>query len=172
MQSIKPWPHIPMRSCPTAWSCLPTAFSMATGIPYEKWIDAIGHDGSLVIFEYLDDPQKRRGFHPQEMIRAALSFGIGVTELQVNPTITTDGKNRYPVVFEGGNVLSFATALRGQRAVIGGVTNRGVGHAVAFDGDLWLVFDPARTAPATLWDGLFTPTMAFILHRLNLTAAP
>jgi hypothetical protein len=166
MQPTKPWPHIPLLPSQTPWGCLPTAFCMATGIPYPEWIKAIGHDGGQIVFEYLPEPQNRRGFHPQEMIRAALSFGIGVTELQVNPVITTDGVNRYPVAFEGGNVLSFSTVLRGQRAVVGGVTNKGVGHAVAFDGDLWLVFDPARTAPATLWDGLFTPKLAYILHRL------
>lgn len=166
MPQTKPWPHIALQPCPTSWGCLPTAFSMATGIPYPEWIKAIGHDGGQIVFEYLPEPQNRRGFHPQEMIRAALSFGIGVTELQVNPVITTDGVNRYAVVFDGGNVQSFATALRGRRAVIGGVTNKGIGHAVAFDGDLWMQFDSARKSPATLWDGLFTHKLAYVLHRL------
>ena len=45
------------------------------------------------------------------------------------------------------------------------MTNRGTGHAVAYDGDLNLVFDPARTFPAKLFDGEFTPHYALILTR-------
>lgn len=159
------WPNIvPLRS-PLPWACLPTAFSMATGVPFWKWILAIGHDGGQVIFENLPEPLKRRGFHPQELIRAALSFDIAVTELQINPVITTDGKNRYPVVYEGGNLRAFTEALYGRRAVIGGMTDMGLGHAVAWDGDLALCYDPARTEPYPLLGAGFQPKYAFLLTK-------
>jgi len=169
---MKPWPHIAMLKTPLPWGCLPTAFSMATGIPFYEWINATGHDGSEIIFEYLPDPQRRRGWHPQELIRAALGFGIAVTEIQTNPVITTDGKNRYPLAYREGNVLAFAEALKGQRAVIGGVTSEGLGHAVAFDGDLWLAFNSVKSSPTTLWDGGFDPKIAYLLHRIDLTNRP
>jgi hypothetical protein len=163
------WPNITTLRCPLPWGCLPTAYAMATGIPFYEWINAIGHDGSEVIFDYLPDPQRRRGFHYQELYRAALTFGIATTEIQLNPVTTTDGKNRYPLVFKEGNVLSFTETLKGRRAVIGGVNSEGVGHAVAFDGDLWLAYDPVKPEPATLWDGSLDPKIAFLLHRLPLT---
>jgi len=165
--TIKPWPHIALRKSPVAWGCLPTSFSMATGIPYEEWVAAIGHDGSQIIFEYLPDPTRRRGFHPQELIRAALGFGISVTELQINPITTTDGRNMFPIIYKDGNVAAFMDMLRGQRAVIAGITNVGIGHACAFDGDLWLRFDSACNEPVPLWDGTFTPSYAYLLHHLT-----
>jgi hypothetical protein len=93
-------------------------------------------------------------------------MGIAVTELQVYPTLTTDGKNCFPILYSGGNVRAFRETLRGQRAVLAGTTNKGIGHAVAFDGELELVFDPARTEPAWLFDDVFTPSYALILHRI------
>lgn len=166
------WPNIvPIRS-PLSWACLPTAFSMATGIPFWTLIKEIGHDGSDVIFDYLPDPLNRRGFHPQELIRVMLDHQIAVTELQINPVITTDGKNRYPVVYAGGNFNLFIDRLDGSRAVIAGVTDGGVGHAVAWDGDLYLCFDPATNDPHPLLGVGFNPKFAYLLHRICLTNGP
>lgn len=164
------WPHCKLMKPPLPWGCLPTAFCVATGIPFYEWINCIGHDGSQIVFEFLPEPQNRRGFHPQELIKAALTFGVAVTELQVNPIVTTDGKNRYPVVYRGGNAEAFSEALRGQRAVIGGITRAGLGHAAAWDGELGLLFDGVRSAPARLYDEGFKPTTAYILHRISLTS--
>lgn len=169
--ATKPWPHARLVRSPLPWGCLPTAFSMATGIPFHKWIEAIGHDGGTIIYEYLPDPQKRRGFHPQELVRAALSFGIACTEIQVNPVITTNGDNRYPIAFKDGNVVSFLKMLEGQRAVVGGVMASGVGHAVAFDGVLMAMFDPNAATPSVGW-GDFVPRNAYLLHRIDLTSPP
>lgn len=59
---------------PNSWSCMPAAFATATGVPIERILLAIGHDGSEVIFPDLDDPVCRRGFHPQELCKALLEF--------------------------------------------------------------------------------------------------
>jgi hypothetical protein len=45
----------------------------------------IGHDGSEIVRPELDDPQRRRGFHPQEMFEVARSLGFAVTQIDLFP---------------------------------------------------------------------------------------
>ena len=59
-----------------AWTCLPASFATVLGLTLEDLLKRIGHDGSEVIWNYLPDPEKRRGFHPQEMIDVAETMGV------------------------------------------------------------------------------------------------
>lgn len=59
---------------PNNWSCLPTAFATATGVLVEDLIEAIGHDGSEIVFPKLPEPLCRRAFHPQECLNGLYSL--------------------------------------------------------------------------------------------------
>lgn len=61
---------------PNRWSCLSTAFAMAIDRSFDEVIEAIGHDGSEIIWPELEEPFKRRAFHIEELQYIALRFGV------------------------------------------------------------------------------------------------
>jgi hypothetical protein len=67
------------------WSCLPAAFSIALGVDVCSFIEAIGHDGSQILWPGLKEPSCRRGFHIQECIDVAYRAGYCVTPFEVLP---------------------------------------------------------------------------------------
>ena len=54
---------------PNKFTCLPTAFAIATGIPVDDLLQSIGHDGSDLVYG------SPRGFHPQEIIEVLFHRG-------------------------------------------------------------------------------------------------
>jgi hypothetical protein len=72
---------------PNAWSCLPTAFAIATGISLETLLQRIGHDGSSLLFNDASFPHDRRAFHVQEIIDALYDFHIFVSEIECCPRL-------------------------------------------------------------------------------------
>lgn len=52
------------------WNCVARAFSAASGVNYSDLIDAIGHDGSEIIWPNHPEPDNRRGFHVFECTKA------------------------------------------------------------------------------------------------------
>lgn len=55
---------------PNSWTCVPTAFSIATGIPLQEIFDRVGHDGSEIVWPKLPEPLCRRSFCVQEVAQA------------------------------------------------------------------------------------------------------
>ena len=53
---------------PNGWSCLPTSFAIALGVPVSDIFDYLEHDGSEEVFPGREEPYNRRSFHPQELI--------------------------------------------------------------------------------------------------------
>jgi len=81
---------------PNQWSCSVTAFAMALRVPVAELIKKIGHDGSQIVFPALEDPMCRRGFHSQELIRAAWQYGFTCTPIELFPQLeSTCGKYTY-----------------------------------------------------------------------------
>jgi len=120
-----------------SWSCLPTAFSMALGIPFAQVIDIIGHDGSEFPFK---DKTFRRGFHIQECIDACFTLGYACVEIQ-----RYFGMQPYYDSVEAIPAYSFEVCdkrfkdylIKSQGVLAGRVErNSGVivGHAVAWNG--------------------------------------
>jgi hypothetical protein len=64
------------------WSCLPNAFSLATGIHTNDILDELGHDGSEIIFPGRVDPFCRKSFNPLELTYWALKRKITVVNLE------------------------------------------------------------------------------------------
>lgn len=75
------------------WSCMAYCLAMITGYPLKAVTDAIGHDGSKILWPELPEPQNRRGFTHDEICLAALKFGLTpimfVNTNQVAPTDTS-----------------------------------------------------------------------------------
>lgn len=113
---------------PNRWSCLPTAFALATGHSVQWMFDAIGHDGSEIVWPDLPEPQCRRAFHIQECIFALLPW-YNVTPLSPVCQLSPDGK----LILEIKNPVWMQEVFDGYGVATGmGVRNR---HAVAYIGN-------------------------------------
>lgn len=116
---------------PNAWSCLPTAFAMCLDVPTQKVIEAIGHDGSEVIFEDYPDPMCRRGFHTSELMDYCLRVhGLYVSLIPLSVRLWTKDNKAYHDLYKDENIDErLAFYLSNKRAVVLEPT-----HAIAYDG--------------------------------------
>ena len=80
---------------PNAWSCLPTAASILTGIPFDDIVKRIGHDGSRVVAPEKPDPWCREAFEPCELTKALLYHGWTTTHFHALLE-----RSRYPTIEE------------------------------------------------------------------------
>jgi hypothetical protein len=112
---------------PNEWSCLPTAFAIATGIPVADLIKAIGHDGSEIVFS---GSKPWRSFNPQEVIIALLCQGWAVTAIEKQIEIVNQsGENR---------ILEWdLEPIRKQFPCVVGGTINGNRHAAYWNGDAY-----------------------------------
>lgn len=149
-------------------ACMPAAFASVTGIPQEKWLAEIGHDGRDIIFD-LPPPRCFRGFHPQEFIRAGLKLGVAIVEILMNPVSTPDTRIMYNLQFPPDNLQNFIEVLRGRRAVLCGLNARGVGHAVPFFEEFSLDWgfgmDAARPTVHRPWPGYLKVISGYLCLR-------
>jgi hypothetical protein len=121
--------------------CMPLAFAMALGIPVAELLEAVGHDGSKIVFPTLSEPLCRRCFHVQELIQVALARGCAVTPVELFPVLqpTEAGPFRQTVLYPDNNWRRFEETIRGSRGVIDGTGAR-FGHTVAYDRGC--IYDP------------------------------
>ena len=113
---------------------MPLAFAMALGLPVAELLEAIGHDGSEIVFPSLPEPLCRRCFHIQELIQVALSRGLAVTPVELFPVLqpTEIGPFHKTVLYTDNNWRRFEAAIQTSRGVVDGTGAR-LGHTVAYD---------------------------------------
>ncbi len=143
---------------------------MALNIATEEFYRLAGHDGSGIAFHWLDDPQRRIGFHIQEAVNVARKLNYSATPFELFPQTAATlpeprglQSNSLIVRYECGKDLShnwylFKELIRKSQGVIECQSSKGY-HAVAFDRDSILdpdgrVFPYSREACEQL--GLFT----------------
>jgi hypothetical protein len=157
---------------PNSWSCLPTAFAMASGYTLDRLLDIIGHDGSKIVCPELKDPARRRGFHVQECILAVMHLGYAATPVERLPIIQTANEHTFVPVFyrlagREANDRIFENHLFGNyRVVVIGRTRAGYDHAMACErGLLYNPDDGSRTpySKRTCEDLGFRPHTLWIL---------
>jgi hypothetical protein len=125
----------------SGWSCLAASFATVLGLTLREMYDRVGHDGSEVIFPEEPDPERRRAFHPQEMIDVAESLGVAVTAIQGRPTSRPFLSHRPAYEVPLDVVPRWQRYLEGHVGVLTGLNARYRPHAVVWDGeDVW---DPA-----------------------------
>ena len=120
---------------------MPLAFAMALGNPVAELLEAIGHDGSEIVFPSLPEPLCRRCFHVQELIQVALGRGCAVTPVELFPVLqpTEAGPFHKTVLYPDNNWRRFERTIRASFGVIDGTGAR-LGHTVAYDHGH--IFDP------------------------------
>jgi hypothetical protein len=128
---------------PHPWSCALSSFAMALNVSSDNLTSIVGHDGGQIIFPSLPEPACRRGFHPQELIAAALTLGYMVTPFELAPALqSTPVPGSPPQLFAIDERLRkpmFEILVAGFRGVLTGLGFK-CHHAVAFDKGQ--VFDP------------------------------
>lgn len=111
--------------------CLIDAFSYVIG---DSYLEKIGHDGLEIIWPGLREPSCRRGFHPQEIICAALELGIMIIRIEKDPMIAPNlGCQPFTIK---NDLYAYLEKYDG---VITGVCKiRNVRHAIAWkDSQIW-----------------------------------
>lgn len=150
-----------LQTKPNRWSCLATAMAMALDIDTEQFYELAGHDGSEIKFDWLPEPQQRRGFHIQEAIHVARQLGYSATPFELIPRIapsyTTPSRSGFqysiPVHYGGGDDpevnKKIFDELLATTGVVECVTAHGNWHAVAFHNNQ--VYDPdGKTFPYSM----------------------
>lgn len=117
---------------PNNWSCLPTAFAIATNTSLEKFLIEVGHDGSEIWWPDSPEPYCRRAFHIQEMILACHNLGYIVTPFESYPVAGNYDKplDLHPL----DHNVQVQKIIENSIGVLIGVTRYGSPHAVAWDG--------------------------------------
>lgn len=132
-----------LQRSPNCWSCTITAFAMVLDADVRQLVDMVGHDGGEIFWPGLPDPQRRRGFHIQEMIDVADAFGYSVTPFEAKPLSGGPGKEPKAVTLKEPPVERLRRYMKDWVGVINGWTLKGIGHSVAWSGSV--AFDTNAT---------------------------
>jgi hypothetical protein len=126
---------------PSLWSCLPTSFGMILGLTPKEMFDAIGHDGSEIVWPNLDDPYKRRAFHPQECIIVCLQQLMFPVEIESESYVTLDDFDVEAVKLPYREHI-FGEQLKLISGVLIGRDIKDKPHAVAWNREEQMIYDP------------------------------
>lgn len=130
-----------LQRTPNGWSCLAASFATVLGLSLEQLLERLGHDGSEIVFPSLDDPERRRAFHPQEMVDVAESLGVAITPIEARPASRPRDVPVPPYEVPMDIFPRWHRYLEGGVGVLTGLNARNRPHAVVWDGvDVW---DPA-----------------------------
>jgi hypothetical protein len=134
---------------------------MVLDVPVQKIINAVGHDGSEIIFPGLSPPYNRRSFHIQEMIDTCILRNYAVVEIQRFPVGEVDCLHVYHIPVSNGRLNYY---LVNYNSVLVGTGKSGQPHAVAWDKHN--VFDPNGT---TYNIKRFNIETLFLIVKFNIT---
>jgi hypothetical protein len=126
---------------PNLWSCLPTSFGMILGLTPKEMFEAIGHDGSEIVWPQVDDPSCRRAFHIQECIIVALQQMMFPVEIEVESYATLDDYSVEPFKLPYRDDI-FEEQLKLISGVLLGRDHRDKPHAVAWNRQEQMIYDP------------------------------
>jgi hypothetical protein len=126
---------------PNKWSCFPTAVAMVLGVEVETVIQAVGHDGSEIVWPSLEDPFRRRCFHPQEIQDAVeKAFHCVMVIYDLDPVSYNEFSDK---IFRPCGKERVKKVLESYDGVLAGITMKGnFRHAVAWNKQKQLCYDP------------------------------
>lgn len=132
---------------PNNYSCMAAAAAMILDCTLQEIYNRTGHDGSAIIHSNLPDPLCFKGFHIQEIIDIAHSFGYAIIPIELEPVQTPDGINEYEIKEWGLFENSEARLNHYLRYFSGILEGRAKTHyhACAWDYDTQKVYDPNGT---------------------------
>ncbi len=146
MSELLGCPSLMIQQSPNRWSCMPTSLAMVLRVPVSDVIAGIGHDGSEIVFPLKNEPECRRGFHTQELVRYCMVRDYWAMTFEAWPTIaTTRGQaeiNWEDVIPVYTSALAKAQVREAIEAhfdsIFCGITRTGRRHAIARVHDLWI----------------------------------
>lgn len=131
---------------PNRATCLITSFAMLLDIPVQKLIEEIGHDGLEIKYPDLPKPRCYKGHHPQEIIDYCLEKDWFVTEIIANPHSGDESdETGYSIFTEETKQHRITRYLEDYSGVLTGLTNSNKRHAVVWDKETCMIYDPNGT---------------------------
>jgi hypothetical protein len=113
-------------------------------VPLSTVLRIIGHDGSELIWPKYSEPYCRRGFAINEIVYAALNLGIALVDVSQSIKFHPYGEEDGSITIEANPNFESDMLLR-YDAILLGESMNGVSHAVAWNFQRQLVYDPAGT---------------------------
>ncbi len=127
---------------PNSWSCMPTSLAMFLNEDVENIIKEIGNDGSEIVRNWQSDPRRRKGFHPQQLMKVCLKRNKALLQFDTQPMIDDDMfPNDYKYIDE---------LMKDNSGILLGIIN-GRDHAVAWNHIETCIYDPNGTIYAKGW---------------------
>lgn len=109
---------------------------MVLDIPVADLMEAIGHDGSEIVFSGAEEPRCRRGHHVQECVEQCLKRGYAASRIELFPVLKPyeDSQRRFIVPRGRGdnNWTYFTNQIQTSRGVLEG-SGKHCEHAVVYD---------------------------------------
>lgn len=125
------------QTSPNWYSCLPTAFAVALGIPVRDLLVELGHDGSQIVFSAEPEPLCRRAFHVQEFLGPCLRRGYVPLLVEAAPAIESSDGEKFVVAFTNTHIERLTAYMEAYAGVVIGDKPNGTGHALAWDRHLF-----------------------------------
>lgn len=120
---------------PNFWSCLPASFATVLDASINHVLRCVGHDGSEILRPEMPDPERRRGFHIQEMIEVAIFYGYAVTPIEARPMMRLFGhQEATELPLDEGAVRRLTRLMGAHIGVLTGLNPQGRPHAVVWNG--------------------------------------
>ena len=114
---------------PNKCSCPACAFAMALNMTLKRFIEAIGHAGSEIVFPDLLEQLCRKGFPYPECIRVCLLLNLSATPVDFKPRCGPDKDHWYEL-----DHTAFANGMLGKHQGIIEGSGTKHPHTVAWDG--------------------------------------
>lgn len=124
---------------PNAWSCVGCAFAMATDTTLERFIIALGHDGSERWWPEIPEPYGCRCFDVQECSIIAFNSGYFVHEIRNGYEYGPEDHAKRKITLPDGYLDTIMNQHQGVLLVTPKYAEQN-SHAVAWDGKQ--VYDP------------------------------
>lgn len=120
------------QSSPSYFSCMPTAFAIALDVPVRKLMAELGFDGNAIIFDDAEEPECRRAWHLQDLIKCCLLRGFAPVVVEAVPSVLVNGEVRDIPLPEDYNTR-IASFMNHYKGVVMGTTPQGRRHALAWE---------------------------------------
>lgn len=127
-----------IRTQPTRWSCVPSAFATVLNMEVETLLEYIGHDGSEIVFDDLPDPLCRRAFQTQELTLVLWKLGYNVVSFDIEPLAFVDPEHVFTLDHLEPEILKIMSESIGVGC--GHIRDTEKTHAFAWNGSL--CYDP------------------------------
>lgn len=133
---------------PNAWSCLPASLAMVLKVPLTTVLYQLGHDGSEILWPGVPEPECRRSFSLTEITWCAFKMRMCLVPVEGDYSVIPEWDDNYEYLnvkrkeFKLPENFFIETTLTKYDAILLGKSLNGNSHAVAWNHERQLIFDP------------------------------